>query len=62
MGFVPVSRELDRRLGELERRQSRRTTSREAIYSVIREGEPRPDVVGPIYRLVSPRPERNRHA
>lgn len=55
-------RDLDRRLGELERRQSRRATSREAIYTIIREGEFRPDVVGPVYRLVSPRPEGNDHA
>lgn len=55
-------RDLDRRLSELERRQSRRTTSRKAIYTVIREGEPRPDVAGPVYRLVSSRPEGNDHA
>lgn len=49
-------RELERRIRDLEQRHRpgvRRTISPIPIYTVIREGEPRPEVEGPVYRLVS---------
>jgi hypothetical protein len=57
-----VIRDIDRRLSELERRRSRSAISREPTYTIIREGEPRPQVAGPVYVLVSPQPGRIVHA
>jgi hypothetical protein len=51
-----MNRDFERRLEALERLQSplpRRTISAAPIYTVIREGEPRPNVDGPVYVLVA---------
>jgi hypothetical protein len=57
-----VTRAIDRRLLALELRQqanTRRRTDTTAVYTVYNDGEPRPIVHGPVYRLVMP---RNDHA
>lgn len=43
-----------RRLAELESRRPHRIALGPPTYITIREGEPRPDVVGPVYVLVKP--------
>jgi hypothetical protein len=47
-------RDVERRIRELEHQRGRlpRTTPTTPVYVVYREGEPRPDVKGPTYRLV----------
>lgn len=51
------------RLAELERQQAqRRRVSTAPVYTIIRRGDPRPDVDGPVYRLVSPRLGETAHA
>jgi hypothetical protein len=47
---------LAERLAALETlQQRRRLRSCTPVYTIINEGEPRPDVDGPVYRLVSAR-------
>lgn len=51
-----MTRDFARRLHALESRQSllpRRTISTTPTYTVIRQGESRPDVEGPVYVLVA---------
>lgn len=51
-------RDVERRIRELEltqRVELRRAALTTPIYTVIREGEPRPNIDGPVYRLVSAR-------
>jgi len=51
-------RDVERRIRELEQRDRaayRRLIFPVPLYTVWRDGEPRPNVEGPVYQLVSPR-------